>query len=196
MLLARRVCMLLCLALILAALTMPGSVGAQDNRPTEPPAERPGVILLITPTPDRQPPSLEIRSIDPAKSAGMIPVELEEAVNRNWWWLLDRQLEYYNLSGNFCQMFWSHEILPAVEKGEYPNGWYKHPTDQDWSWDDLAAIRYEPLPFAIKVDVYDGPNGAGFVACYRTIINGVPWERCRNYGAESSRAHPWEEVKE
>lgn len=187
---------LACLILTIALLWS-GSAHAQDDKPTEPAETEPGVIILVTPTPDRQPPSLTIDKIEPEKSTGPVPVEVEGKIDQNWWWMLDKQLQYFELTGRFCQMQWSHEtILPAGEKGEYPDGWYKHPTDQDWSWDDLSAIRYEPLPFAIKVDVYDGPNGVGFVACYRMSIDGAPWERCKNYGAESSKGHPWQPVEE
>jgi hypothetical protein len=106
---------------------------------------------------------------------------------------VDRQKEYFDLTGRYAQMFDSHlgGPIPADGAHQLPSGWYAHPTDQQYSWNDLNAIQYEPLPVAIVINQYAGPEGPGFVTCFRMGIGGAIWQRCRNYGGEALRASDW-----
>jgi hypothetical protein len=173
----------------------------------------PWVVIWVTPTPPKKPPSLKIADLDkklkggkPAaqvmfslaplpQSASPIPPDVDDTINDVFWpWLLQRELDYYAITGKFCQMLPSHiTTIPTGGAHEYPDGWYNHPTDQQYSWNDLNAIQFEPIPFAITIDVYRGVEGPGFVACF-TMRVGSDWQRCRNYGPEALRNHDWQEV--
>ena len=52
--------------------------------------------------------------------------------------LLSKQREYYTMTGRFFQGLDSHFSTPDGEAaGEYPDGWYTHPTDQQYRWKDF-----------------------------------------------------------
>ncbi len=148
------------------------------------------VFLLVTATPDfhQLPPSLQIGKVDDPKA----PVSADDAIDRLWPWLVAREREYFEMTGRYCQMLPSH--ISAVSEGAqgYPDGWYSHPRDQQYSWEDLKVIQYEPLPFAIRIDVYDGIEGKGFVACFTK----GDVRRCKNYGPEAMRNTSWFSIKE
>jgi len=45
------------------------------------------------------------------------------------------------------------------------------------------------------MDTYDGPEGAGWVACYRSVMSDEStWEHCINEGPETSRTVYWTEL--
>lgn len=181
--------------------------------PTDTPEPTPWVVILITPTPQRKPPSLQILDLQskfkgetfgpnmlgapvpaPSSQGSSIPIEVDDAIDRFWDWTVARQLEVYAISGQFVQLLPSHTAIPAGGFHAYPDGWYGHPTDRPNSWDSFNAINYEPLPFSIRIDVYDGPAGTGFVACFQMDLGGI-LERCRNYGGEGIRQHGWQPVE-
>lgn len=172
-----------------------------------------GVMILITPTPETIPPSLQIPDLDkkikdktvgagrkvfgmanlwPASAESPVPAEVDDTINLFWSWLVQREREYFGMSGKYCQMLPSHTSgIPSGGKHFYPDGWYNHPTDQQYSWNDLNAIQYEPLPFEIAIDIYSGSEGPGFVACFSLGIGGQAWTRCKNYGPEALRNLEW-----
>lgn len=45
-----------------------------------------------------------------------------------------------------------------------------------------------------QIDVYDGPDGAGYVQVLRTTQNGITYQKAINYGPEEWRTHDWAEV--
>lgn len=182
--------------------------------PTEEPALEPtiyGILLLVTPTPELRPkpPSLQILDLKsrmgntagskvleiphPAPGYQVSPdPEIDEKIDLFWAWLVQREREYFEMTGRYCQMLPSHlSYIPTNGDHVYPDGWYNHPTDQQWSWDDLNAIQYEPIPFAIQIDVYSGPEGPGFVACFTMGI----MQRCNSYGPNASRETPWKTLE-
>lgn len=189
----------------------------ETEAPTEEPALEPtiyGILLLVTPTPELRPkpPSLQIMDLSarmgragskvlevphPAPGYQVSPdPEIDAKIDLFWAWLVQREREYFEMTGRYCQMLPSHlSYIPTGGEHAYPDGWYNHPTDQQWSWDDLNAIQYEPIPFAIHIDVYSGPEGPGFVACFTMGIGGAPYRMCRNYGPESLHNQSWSVVE-
>jgi len=183
--------------------------GLATETPT--PAATPwGVMILVTPTPNRKPPSLQIPDLgkkikkaglpdklvfalnpQPSYQTSPIPEEVDQAIQTFWDWLELRQQRYFSSAGKYAQMFSSHLTIPADGVHQYPDGWYSHPSDQQYTWDDLQAIQFEPLPFAITIDVYDGPEGPGYVGCFTMGLGGQLWRRCVVYGAESLRKREW-----
>jgi hypothetical protein len=178
----------------------------------------PWVVIMVTPTPGGKhtPPSLQIAdlpkklrngAIDPGgkllfapslltglfADPSPVPAEVDDKVALFSGWLVERQREYLSFSrSEFAQMLPSHTVLPTDGSHEYPDGWFAHPTDSGWSWDDLQAIQFEPLPFAIQIDVYSGLRGPGYVSCFYIGVDGQVWERCVNYGPDGYRSHSWQ----
>lgn len=102
------------------------------------------------------------------------------------------QLRYFEMTGRYFQGMPSHFSTPDGEKdGAYPDGWFRHPTDQQYRWEDFG-IPFERYPFVIWIDVYAGPEGPGYVVCVQAFIQKGLYEKCRNYGPEALRAHDWD----
>src|SRR3989304_780581 len=57
----------------------------------------------------------------------------------------------------------------------------------------LFALTALPdhAPFAFRVDVYAGPNGAGYMVIAQSRIAGQLWERTINAGPETWREQGW-----
>lgn len=180
-----------------------------DSTPTTP-----WVIILITATPDKKPPSWQIPDLDKKikyKTNGAIsfqfgrdtslftspvPQEIDDRITIFMDWLIQRQHEYYSFSGKYAQMLRTHYMLPADGIHQYPDGWFNHPIDQQYAWPDLNAIQFEPMPVAIHIDVYNGPEGPGFVCCFTLLLGGIPYQRCVNYGPEALRNRAWSPLEE
>ena len=176
------------------------------------PTATPWIVIMVTATPELKPipPSLFILDLDKKIKKGQagavthlaminadLPPEIDQTVGVFMAWLVGRELYYQQMTGKYCQMLPSHlAAIPADGIHEYPDGWYTHPTDQQYSWDDLDAIQFEPLPFAITVDTYHGPEGPGFTACFLIVLSGSPYQRCVNYGPEALRNRDWQPVIE
>lgn len=182
--------------------------------PTDTPriTSTPWIVIFITPTPDKKAPSLQIVDLDKKLKKALaahanldlssqawiaplnspVPPEVDQIIDAWFDWLIQRQVEYYRWTGKFCQMLPSHYTIPADGVHLYPDGWFAHPTDQQFAWPDLNAIQFEPIPFSITIDVYAGTEGIGFVACYRMLISGQLLSRCQGLGPESLRYHGWQ----
>lgn len=101
-------------------------------------------------------------------------------------------------SGKFYQVLWSHSQPPADGALVSPDLLYSFPTDQigksaQAQWD--AAKLPASLDARYRVDVYDGPQGKGFVVIVQSQLNGATWQKSINYGPEAYRNQPWTELK-
>ena len=105
------------------------------------------------------------------------------------------QKDYYAMTGRYFQGLRSHrgDVPDADSGGDYPSGWLTHPTDQQYRWSDFG-LKLEKMEFEIWIDVYDGPEGPGWVACVNVYTKKEYWQKCRNYGPEALRSHDWELV--
>lgn len=118
-----------------------------------------------------------------------------------WPTVVARQQNYFANRGQYWQGLKTHTIDPAHTNGSdgdsVPDRLNAQPTDafSNWSnvfpeWDGV------PIPCALKVDVYDGPQGKGWVATIFIRFNGVLYSRSQNVGPESYRTEPWHIVPE
>jgi len=122
--------------------------------------------------------------------------EIDLLVDSLWDFFVQKQTEYHTMGGRYFQGLDSHlGVVPVDGAWSYPSGWFTNPTDQQYQWADLGVIEFDHMSFSLRFDVYDGPEGAGWVACYRTLSKGSTWERCRNHGPESLRNTQWAKVK-
>lgn len=70
-----------------------------------------------------------------------------------------------------------------------------HPTDQNETWlDFLAELNGLPIEMVLTIDVYNGPQGQGYVGTVRVGHNGVFYQRAAQVGPETWRAYGWTAV--
>lgn len=201
----------------LPAQALPSYQDAPQKTPTETPASLPletpyqtpttWYIILVTPTPQKHPPSLQIPDLDKKLKNPKSPTDngtrntlqssppnftdIDSTLETFLAWLAPRQAEYRSLTGRYCQMLPSHTSIPADGIHLYPDNWYAHPSDQDYSWDALNAVQFEPLPVSITIDTYTDPQGPGYIVTASIIVDGALWQRAINVGPLSSRAASW-----
>lgn len=74
----------------------------------------------------------------------------------------------------------------------------KKPTDQVERWLDVFtganALPATNWPVSVSIDVYDGPDGKGWVVNVIYTKGGETWSRSFNTGPETWRERPWERV--
>jgi len=103
---------------------------------------------------------------------------------------------YYKDHGKYFQGVNSKNITPDINCGAVPPDLTGKPTDQietlESLWDYVALP--DVLEYTIRVDVYEGPSGAGYVLVVTALVDGVTWERDINVGPETYRDQPWFEV--
>lgn len=118
-----------------------------------------------------------------------------------WPTITARQENYKSNRGNYWQGVRTHTVVPAHTNGAdgdtIPDRLEQEPSDafSDWKnvfpeWDGVA------IPCALQCDVYESPQGKGYVATVFIRYNGVLYSRSRNVGPESHRTEAWHIVKE
>lgn len=98
--------------------------------------------------------------------------------------------------GKYYQALDSYTTPPADGKLETPDKLQSGPTDQPEKADLLWAMAELPskLAYSVRIDVYDGPEGRGYVVTLSAEVSGRRWERQLNTGPERWRDQPWFEV--
>jgi hypothetical protein len=182
----KRVTLLVGAAIIAALfiLTTPGNAQVKKGEALEP-TQTPWIIYIaITPTP-----AVLTFDIISGKSGDL------EAINRHIEdelvpWMVKRQDEYLARYGHYFQGLPTHSIAPS-EKPEYPDRWLDAPTDQPLSWSQVKMIPYDQMPYEMRVDVYDGPYGRGWVL----YITALKLERCINNGPGGNFEYDWKPIE-
>lgn len=130
----------------LAEVTKPAAATATPEKPTPTPTAQPTIdatptpwvviMIMVTPTPHKLPPSLEIKNLA-ARMKGQAPTikafampalldmppEVGEAIDLFWDWTVQRQAEYFAITGKYCQMLPSHlAAIPGDGDHLYPDG--------------------------------------------------------------------------
>lgn len=127
------------------------------------------------------------------------PAQIRQAVDDKlallWAAVQARQDTYAaNHGGKFWQGLVTHTITPADGFEALPDIGLACPTDQAGEPYPLA-IRQTVMPMSLRLDVYDGPFGRGYVATVRVLIGGVLYERSAQVGPEAWRAVGWRIVE-
>ena len=99
--------------------------------------------------------------------------------------------------GRFFQGLRSHSVVPAGGQASAPDRLSSRPTDQAETLGDLWSGAQLPglLPFALTINVYDGPEGRGWEAVIEMVDGGQLWRRVVNSGPETWREQPWQVVE-
>jgi hypothetical protein len=94
--------------------------------------------------------------------------------------------------------FWQGIITPTTppDDGALVNpDLGKKPTDQPEDWDDVFtgpnALPTTNWPNSLRIDVYNGPSGQGYVVVGVYTKGGETWGRSINIGPETYRDLPW-----
>lgn len=105
----------------------------------------------------------------------------------------NKQDNYYATHGHYFQGLLTHSSLPADGLPAALDNALAHPTDQQDSWATfLEAQLPATMVYALRVDVYSGPAGEGWVATLYLLINGQVWSRAGAVGPEAAqRVYDW-----
>ena len=106
------------------------------------------------------------------------------------------QESYLAATGRYFQALASHSSAPADGNVAVPDRLTAGPTDQAetcaFMWQQLALAG--ALNYSTRVDVYDGPQGKGYLHTVSVILSGQLWERTLNTGPEAYREAAWHPV--
>lgn len=128
---------------------------------------------------------------------------LEEVQKRiDQWWsengkeFKSRQDQYKVSHTNYFQGLRTHSKLPDQTEDKIqdlpPDNLETKPSKQDVSWIEFAPdIIIEPLPCAIIIDNYSGPDGDGWVVRYELKFEKTVYLKTINYGPEEYRNQDW-----
>ncbi len=94
----------------------------------------------------------------------------------------------------FYQVLWSHKSTPKDGVDSTADALNDMPTDKPGKtgkafWD--AGKMPSSFSARVRVDVYDGPRGKGYIVILQIDESGTTWERHINYGPETERDLPW-----
>ena len=128
-----------------------------------------------------------------ATPAPAVRAAIDQALGDHLAKLLDYQLSLQGQKGGYVQQLASHTTPPADGQLVAPDRLNAGPTDQAEKladfWQDAKLAP--ALPYSFRVDVYDGPQGPGYVVTASAILSGQLWERAINTGPETYREQPW-----
>lgn len=117
-----------------------------------------------------------------------------------WAKLGTRQQNFFVNRSQYWQGLSTHTGTPSHTTSKWdnrvPDRLSLHPTDQFDDW--IAAIpefQAVEMPFKAKCDVYEGPDGKGFVLILTFLYNGIQYERSINVGPQMGREIPWSVVE-
>ena len=112
---------------------------------------------------------------------------------------IDKQMtslqdDYFAANRKYCQLPGTHDTLPADGNAVASNGNKKiagYP-----SWNDFGINLPATCKACVMVDVYDGPQGHGYVLNGDVEQAFSHYKRCKNVGPETRRTYDWKEIIE
>lgn len=116
---------------------------------------------------------------------------VDDYVSSIWPGLVQAQSDYYSLSGKYFQGLPTHTTIPGDGGTAYPDLWYGHPIDQQYTWQDLNGIPLEAHPCSFQIDTYSGPEGSGWVLTASVSVGGSIYSRAWAYGPEALYNSDW-----
>ncbi len=103
------------------------------------------------------------------------------------------QKNYFQTSKKMWQGIKTPVLAPKDGNKVAPDKSLK-PTDQKESWSDVAIPLPSTMEISTAVDVYEGPQGWGYVVRGEIEIAGKAWVKATNIGPEKYREHDWVEI--
>jgi hypothetical protein len=124
---------------------------------------------------------------------------IDTFVTNRWPTIVARQENFRTNRGRYWQGLFTHTLAPAwtsaADGSSLGDRLSEGPGDQFSTWLNVfPEWATELLPARVRIDVYDGPDGQGWVVTVEATHNGNLWRRVVNVGPESYRAQPWTQV--
>ena len=119
-----------------------------------------------------------------------------------WSWLVGKQDDYFVSHGRYFQGLWTHTAEVEQDEvdvlDEVPNNLDSKPTDQTHTWRDAVGNAFDALPFPcrLRLDVYEGPQGHGWIAILEVLYQGEVYVRSKQVGPETHHTHDWRLVQQ
>jgi len=133
-------------------------------------------------------------------SLATVRTKIDDWLLLRWATLVSRQDTFFTNRGKYFQGRWTHTVevtqTDALTGDTISNNLTDHPTDQAQHWQDFIGNAFNalPLPCRLRIDVYNGPLGWGWVATLQVRYNGNVYERSGNVGPETWRTEAWHAV--
>ena len=114
-----------------------------------------------------------------------------------WVWLRGKQDDYFAAHGQYFQGLWTHtnevEQTDALDGDTIADNLDSKPTDRPHDWRDAVgnALDALPIPARLRLDVYDGPLGQGWLATLQVKYQGNIYQRSKQVGPETWRTVDW-----
>lgn len=123
-----------------------------------------------------------------------IKAKVDTFLTTMWNTIKNREATYLANNGKYWQGKWSHSGIPAEGNDVAPDRTATdRPTDIVEKWTDIFTVP-ATMPCSVKVDVYNGPLGIGFVGTVQVSILGDVWERSQTFGPEDWKTQGWHKV--
>jgi len=121
--------------------------------------------------------------------------EIQQTANTfltNLWGIIQTKEEaYFAKNGTYFGIRWSPTEIP--DDGVDVPFVLNRPSRSHIAEDvDMSAVTQ--VPFSLKIERHNGPEGQGYSAYVRVQKNGNVYERAQGYGFHST-THPWARVE-
>lgn len=128
-----------------------------------------------------------------------VRTRVDDWLTARWPTVQNRQDAYFQAHDRYWQGLRTHAITPNHTTASFADSisdlLANHPTDQEDDWlDFLSEIENVAIPAIFVMDVYDGPEGQGYVGHVYAAHNGTVYHRAQNVGPESYRTQGWHEL--
>lgn len=105
------------------------------------------------------------------------------------------QSSYQAAHGAYWQAAPTHSDPPRIGQNLPPNPLAR--VSDNPAWYDMGIDLPSDMPVSVRVDVYDGPHGSGYVIIGALCDDGgTIWERSVNVGPELWRDHNWRQCQD
>lgn len=105
--------------------------------------------------------------------------------------IIEVQARYFAEHGRYWQGLPTHSLTPTAGDPLSTDIAMTHPTDQAETWADIGAYLPDLMNVSLRVDVYESPEGHGYVVVAETMITETTWTRSINFGPETWRTATW-----
>lgn len=119
--------------------------------------------------------------------------DIDTIIYDAWPGIVEFQEEFFQRHGRYYQMLWSHSATPDTRRMA-PDRLMEKPADQRarassalWARGKFPATT----PCRIRVDVYEGPHGHGFILIIQTRGANQTLNRMIEYGLERRTKDWW-----
>lgn len=99
---------------------------------------------------------------------------------------------YRSTRDGYWQGLATHEQVPE-DGGEFEPDATRVPVGEETTWALLGVPLPAAMPLSVRVDVYSGPAGEGWILVGEVGVNSQIWRRCVGHGPEL-RTADWQIV--